>query len=153
MIVSAAIMPKAEDIRDPADIPKPDPQLHDKQNPLPLRKEELIICKDDPSSTEWYVAEVWKVLPNKIEGKYLSTRTPNLENCSDKTVDQVRARLSQAHFRRTWFFSGGKNNGKVTSKPPFPNNPDLRVWSGPLPNREHTQLYCWSAPLLSMVLA
>ena len=52
IIVPAAIMPKTEDIRDPADIPKPDPQLHDQQNPLPLREGELIICKDDPSSTE-----------------------------------------------------------------------------------------------------
>ena len=136
MIVPAAIMPKAEDIRDPADIPKPDPQPHDDQNPLPLREGELIICKDDPSSTEWYVAEVWKVLPDKVEVKYLSTRTPALEDYPNTTVDQVRARLKQAHFRRTWFFSGGKNAGKGTSKPPFPNNPNLRVWSGPLPNRE-----------------
>ena len=80
-------MPNAEDISDPADIPKPDPQLHDKQNPLPLREGELIICKDDPSSTEWYVAGVWKVLPDKIEVKYLLTRTPNLENYLDKTAD------------------------------------------------------------------
>ena len=70
MIVPAAIMPKAEDIRDPADIPKPDPQPHDDQNTLLLREGELIICKDDPSSTEWYVAEVWKVLPDKAEVKY-----------------------------------------------------------------------------------
>ena len=26
--------------------------------------------------------------------------------------------------------------GRVPQSPPFPNNPNLRVWSGPLPNRE-----------------
>ena len=59
-----------------------------------------------------------------------------LDDYPNKTVDQVRARLKQAHFRRTWFFSSGKNTGKGTAKPPFPNNPNLRVWSGPLPNKE-----------------
>ena len=131
---------------------KPDPQPHDDQNPLPLREGELIICKDDPSSTEWYVAEVWKVLPNKVEVKYLSTRIPALEDYPNKTVDQVRARLKQAHFRRTWFFSGEKNAGKV------PQNPRSQITlicgSGPDPCRiGNSQLYCWFAPLPSMVLA
>ena len=33
-------------------------------------------------------------------------------------------------------FRSGSNAGKGTVNPPFPNNPDLRVWSGPLPHKE-----------------
>ena len=151
MIVPAAIMPKAEDIRDPADIPKPDPQLHDKQNPLLLREGELIICKDDPISTGWYVTEVWKVLPGKIEVKYLSTRTPNLENYPDKTVDQVKPDSNKHTSGEPGSLVVAKIMERVPQNPPFQTT--LICGSGQDPYRiENIQLYCWSAPLLSMVL-
>ena len=66
MIVPAHEMPRAEDTTDPSEIPTPDPILHDIQNALPLKEGELIITKDHPSSTEWFVAEIYKVLPNQI---------------------------------------------------------------------------------------
>jgi hypothetical protein len=40
--------------------------------------------------------------------------------------------LKQAHFRRTWYMHGGVNHGKALMTPPYPNNPALRLWEGPL---------------------
>ena len=136
MIVPAPEMPRAEDIVDPSDIPVPDPVLHDENNTLPLREGEIIITKDSHDSTEWYVAEIFKVLPTKIIVKYFATPTPQVENLEGASPEDIKKRLRQAHFRRTWFFRSGANVGKGTVNPPFPNNPDLRVWSGPLPNKE-----------------
>jgi hypothetical protein len=136
MIVPAPEMPRAEDIVDPSDIPVPDQVLHDKNNTLPLREGELIITKDSPDSTGWYVAEIFKVLPTKIVVKYFATPTPPVENHKGASPEVIKKRLQQAHFRRTWFFRSGANVGKGTVNPPFPNYPDLRVWSGPLPNKE-----------------
>ena len=76
MIAPAHEMPRTEDIVDPSKIPVPDPILHNKDNTLPLKEGEIVITKDPPDSTEWYVAEIFKVLPNKIVVKYFSTPTP-----------------------------------------------------------------------------
>ena len=141
MIVPANEMPKVDDIRDPADAPQPNPRLHkanDHSNPL--KEGELIICRGAPSDKDWYLAEVWKVLPQQIEVKYFSTCTPPLEAYTTKSPGARKARLAQAHFRRTWFFRAGANAGKGTVKPPFPNNEDLRVWSGFLPSTEHDRV-------------
>ena len=141
MIVPACDMPKTEDIRDPADAPKPKPRIYDAlAHNDPLREGEYIICKDSPSSKDWYLAEVWKVLPDKIEVKYFSTRTPALENYNTRPVTERINRLQQTLFRRTWFFLQGEHAGKGTVKPPYPNNEDLRVWSGPLPSTEHDKV-------------
>ena len=58
------------------------------------------------------------------------------KNHKGASPEVIKKRIQQAHFRRTWFFRSGANVGKGTVNPPFPNNPDLRVWSGPLPNKE-----------------
>jgi transposase InsO family protein len=136
MIVPANQMPKTEDLKDPADVPEPEPVLHDPNTTLPLKEGELVITKDSPDSTDWYVAEVYKVLPDYVQVKYFSTRTPALEDLTDKRSEQRIQRLKQVHFRRTWFFRSGKNAGKGSVNPPYPNNEDLRVWEGPLPNNE-----------------
>jgi len=136
MIVPAHEMPKPENITDPSDLPTPNPAMHDPDNILPLTEGELIITRDDPTSTEWYVAEIHKVMTDKIVLKYFSTRTPALDGHSEQTEDHIKKRLKQAHFRRTWYFRSGKNAGKGTANPPFPNNPELRTWNGPLPNSE-----------------
>ena len=109
-------------------------------NFVPLREVEIVITKDHPTSTDWYIAEIWKVLPDSIRVKYLSTRTPPVDNYGVKTIEQGKPRLKETHFRRTWFFSRGSHAGKGTTKPPFPNNLNLRVWSGPLPGTELNQV-------------
>ena len=140
MIVPAADMPNLEDITDPSDAPTPDPTLSDPDKFLPLKEGEIVITKDHPSSEDWYVAEIWKVLPDSVQVKYLSTRTPPVDDYANKSTDQRKSRLKEAHFRRTWYFRQGSHAGKGTTKPPFPNNPDLRVWSGPLPGNELSQV-------------
>ena len=97
---------------------------------------EMIITKDHPSSTDWYVAEVTKVLPEGITVRYFSTYTPPLDNYCNADPTARAERIGQARFRRTWYLRNGANRGKATLKPPYPNNPDLRVWEGPLPRDE-----------------
>ena len=104
-----------------------------------LKEGELIICRGTPQDTEWYVAEVRKVLPRSITLHYLSTYTPPVDNYTDQEPAAIAARLRQARFRRTWYIRTGKHRGKATIKPPYPNNPELRVWEGPLFDHELPQ--------------
>ena len=104
-----------------------------------LQEGELIICRGAPQDTEWCVAEVRKVLPRRITLHYLSTYTPPLSNYGERGAPAIAERLRQARFRRTWYMRAGKRRGKATIKPPPPNNPELRVWEGPLFDRELPQ--------------
>ena len=113
-----------------------EPAKHDKS--IPLREQELIICKGDHSSQEWYLAEVREVLPRQIKLNYFSAYTPALENYTEQSPLARGERLRQTRFRRTWFIRSGKHRGKATLKPPFPNNPTLRVWEGPLFDNEYS---------------
>ncbi len=45
----------------------------------PLQEGEFIIVKDEPQATDWYCAEVRKVLADRIEVNYYTTITPALE--------------------------------------------------------------------------
>ena len=85
-----------------------------------------IICNESPKEHGWFVAEVTRRKPNEIDIKYLSTFTPPLEDHDNETLDNKVERISKARFRRTWFIRQGKNAGKATIKPPYPNNEDER---------------------------
>ena len=63
-----------------------------------------------------------------------------MDDLGSASSEEIKKRLKEVHFRRTWFFRSGKNVGKGTVNPPFPNNPDLRFWEGPLPNKELTDV-------------
>jgi len=132
MIVPATDMPKDLDY-DPAQSDKLKPHLNDPNGTsVPLVEGELVICKDDKDAEDWYVAEIYKVLPTKVQVKYFTTPLEPLEDHSTRSPEKIKERLGQAHFRRTWFFQSGKNAGKGTEKPPYGKNKDLRVWEGPL---------------------
>ena len=92
----------------------------------------------DSRSQKWYLAEVREVLPRQIKLNYFSAYTPALENYAQQSPIARGERLRQARFRRTWYIRSGKHRGKATLKPPFPNNPSLRVWEGPLFNEEYS---------------
>ena len=87
MIVPANQMPKAENLIDPADVPEPEPVLHDPNSALPLKEGGLVLTKDPPDSTTgWCVAGVYKVLPGHIQVKYFSTRNTGSEESSRQNV-------------------------------------------------------------------
>jgi hypothetical protein len=115
---------------DPAAVPIPKSSPH--RDDLPFREGEIIICKGDTEAEGWYVAEISKVLDTKIQVRYFHTPSPPLEDYDKQPVEKIGARLSQAHFRRTWYIHGGVDHGKAIMTPPFPNNLDTRVWEGPI---------------------
>jgi hypothetical protein len=45
-----------------------------------LKEGGILILKDDPEATDWYCAEIRKVLVDRIEVNYFTTQTPALEN-------------------------------------------------------------------------
>jgi hypothetical protein len=75
---------------------------------------------------------VLRVLPNLVEVRYFTTPTLLLENYERCSVHKQSERLSEICFRRTWHVRFGKHVGRVTYKPPYPNNEDLQVWKGVL---------------------
>ncbi len=48
--------------------------------------------------------------------------------------------LGEACFRKTWYIRQGKNAGMATSKAPFPQNLEFRLWKGKLPLTEREDL-------------
>ena len=124
-----------EDFDPMASITPSKPVRHDSN--LPLEEGEVIICKDDPRGQEWYLAEVKQVLPRQLKLQYFSAYTPALENHAQQSPAARGTRLRQTRFRRTWFIRSGKHRGKATLKPPFPHNPSLRTWEGPLFDNEY----------------
>ena len=78
------------------------------------------------------MAEITKVLDRQIQVSYFHTPSPPLEDYPSQTLEKITERLSQAHFRRTWFMHGGIHHGKALMTPPYPNNLALRLWEGPL---------------------
>ena len=139
MLIPAKDMPKLlSDEVEPAERTQKElPSAHEQG--LPLKEGELVITKDHPSSTEWYVAEVIQILPTETRVKYFSTYTPPLDSYANADPTARAERLSQARFRRTWYIRSGKHRGRATVTPPYPNNPELRAWSGPLLKDELNQ--------------
>ena len=111
-------------------VASPPPSKHNVIKPLALREGEMIICLDHDN---WYLAEVNAVYPDKARVRYYSTPTPPLDSYGDTLIPERVKRLQQVRFRKTWFFRDGPNAGKGTVSPPFPDNPDLRVWDGDIP--------------------
>jgi hypothetical protein len=106
----------------------------------PLFEGDLILCKTDKQDKAWYLAEIDKIYPDEIEVTYYSTPRPNLENYETGSKDQRMETLAEARFRKTWYIRQGKNAGMGTCQPPFPNNPELRLWKGKLPLTEAEDL-------------
>jgi hypothetical protein len=107
-----------------------------KKDKGPPTEGEIIICNESPKEHGWFVADVTRRKPNEIDVKCLSTFTPPPEDHGIETPDNKVERISKARFRRTWFIRQGKNAGKATIKPPYPNNEDLRAWTGVIPHNE-----------------
>ncbi len=105
------------------------PSLHVKGE-IP-KEGELVVIKDS-STKGGFLSEVLQVLPNLVEVRYSTTPTPALENYEHCSVQKRSERLSEICFCRTWHVRFGKDVGRATYKPPYPNNEDLQVWTGVL---------------------
>jgi len=117
MLVSVDHLPDDCAVVDPAAPPILETTLH--KNDLPFREGEIIICKGDTEAEGWYVAEISKVLDLSIQVRYFHTPSPPLEDYLTQSPQEIEKRLSQAHFRRTWYIHGGVNHGKAIMTPPF----------------------------------
>ena len=69
---------------------------------------------------------------DRVQVNYFSSPTQNIGNFKDSTEMERKARLAQAHFRKTWFHREEKHTGKGKLSPPHPHDPSLRTWEGPL---------------------
>ena len=121
-------------VRTNSEIPKP--SLHDKS--LPITEGEMLIILE-PDKKDWYLAEVSQKYEHSVVLNYYTTPAQPLSNYSEATQGDKLEHLKQMHFRKTWFIHGGNNAGKGTIKPPFPNNPDLRIWNETIPMEEVTR--------------
>jgi hypothetical protein len=113
------------------------PTKHD--NNLEIHEGELLIMLDTEKN-DWFLAEVTQKYQHKIVVNYYTTPAQPLEGYSQASQLERKERLSQAHFRKTWFVHGGKNAGRGTLEAPFPNNPNLRVWEGFIPKEEYHEV-------------
>ena len=139
MIIPKKHMPEDPDclmVFDPtADTLPGKPWLAKSDDDIPVVGE-FVICNDSPDEHGWFIAEVCRRQPTSVEVKYFATPTPPIKNYANETLERKSERISKATFRRTWYISQGKDNGKATNRPPYPDNHDLRVWEGPIPHKE-----------------
>ena len=103
---------------------------------LELREGELLIMLDEEEN-KWYLAEITKKYQDRVQVNYYSTPAQSLDNYPDSSLEKRRERISQAHFRKTWFVHAGKNAGKGTLQAPFPTNPENRIWEGHIPKEDY----------------
>ena len=80
------------------------------------RKGEMVIMKDFPESTDWYIAEIAKVLNDRfVVNGYITEGAP-LANYKAKSWRAKKANLEGLTFHRTWCVNQGR--GKATIIPP-----------------------------------
>jgi hypothetical protein len=98
----------------------------------PLQEGEYVIIKDDPNATDWYCAEIRKILADRIEVNYYTTITPALTNYEDRSVKERSRNIKTATFLRTWCLD--KGTGLPTTTPPLTNHGKLNhLWWGRIP--------------------
>ena len=78
-------------------------------NDLELREGELLIMLDEDEN-KWCLAEIAKKCQDRVQANYCSTPTQSLDNYPSSSLKKRRERLSQAHFRKTWFVCAGKKS-------------------------------------------
>ena len=92
MIIPVLHLPEADRLHDPAEPAAPPPSSH--REDLPCREGEIVICRDDPASQDWYIAQISKVLDRHVQVNYLHTPTPPLEDYSNQGSANVKERLA-----------------------------------------------------------
>ena len=89
----------------------------------PLQEGEFVIIKDDPGASDWYCAEIRKILADRIEVNYYTTINPAIINYKDASLKVKTKNIKSATFLRTWCLD--KATGLPTTIPPSTNHGKL----------------------------
>ncbi len=60
-----------------------------------------MIIKDDPGASDWYCAEIRKILAERIEVNYYTTITPAIINYKGASLKDKTKNIKSATFLRT----------------------------------------------------
>ena len=91
----------------------------------------------DGLSNDWYCAQIYRVLDDRIEVHWFTTNTAPLENYSTASPDARMKNLRNSSFLRTWCLDYGR--GQATTKPPKPTRRLKEIYSGRIPISELDQ--------------
>ena len=104
------------------------PHMHRSLIASPMKEGEIVLLKDGNVATDWYCAQVVKVLPTHVLVHYYTTITPVLSNYSTASLSERDDQISQAVFLKTWSVLG--NGGYATTEPPKGIRKTRDIWSG-----------------------
>jgi transposase InsO family protein len=104
------------------------PHMHRSLIASPMKEGEIVLLKDGNEATDWYCAQVVKVLPTHVLVHYYTTTTPVLSNYSTASLSERDDQISQAVFLKTWSVLG--NGGYATTEPPKGIRKTRDIWSG-----------------------
>ena len=82
------------------------PHMHRSLIASPMKEGEIVLLKDGSEATDWYCAQVVKVLPTHVLVHYYTTTTPALGNYSTASLSERDGQISQAIFLKTWSVLG-----------------------------------------------
>ena len=104
------------------------PHKHRSLTATPLREGEIVLLKDGSAATDWYCAQVLKVLPTHIVVHYYTTQCPPHEDYAKANHQNRKIKISTATFFKTWCLNRGR--GPITITPPEGIGKTRDIWSG-----------------------
>ena len=104
------------------------PRKHRSLTAIPLKEGEIVLLKDGIEATDWYCAQVLKVLPTHIVVHYYTTEHPPLEDYARANHQNRKVNISTATFLKTWCLNKGR--GPLTTTPPEGIRKTRDIWSG-----------------------
>ncbi len=91
------------------------PHRHRSLIATPFMEGEVVLLKDGSDATDWYCAQVLKVLPTHIVVHYYTTECPPQENYPNSNHQDRKSKISIATFFKTWCLNKGR--GPITTTP------------------------------------
>ena len=104
------------------------PHKHRSLTTTPLREGEIVLLKDGSVATDWYCAQVLKVLPTHVVVHYYTTQCPPQEDYAKANHQDRKIKISIATFFKTWCLNRGR--GPITTTPPEGIRRTRDIWSG-----------------------
>ena len=109
-----------------------EPSLHDQS--IKLKEGEYVITKDTPNGKSWFVAQIHRVLEDKVRLHWMTTITPPPEGYQNAEPIQIMKAIEGATFLKTWCLDRGK--GRATTNCPRPANTSKYLYTGTVPTAE-----------------